>query len=151
MTDRPIDLFPDAVEPDAEPEMPGADGVAVTPGEGGGRRGALVHRPLERYPWTRLSDQEPDPEHVELRLLLDAAGDEGRAFTVRPRNRDRVPGPFEADLYVALCELYNTQVPRARRGELRTVKTTYAELARLMGREKGGSTYRMIEIGRAHV
>ncbi|HEY0780324.1 MAG TPA: replication initiator protein A [Gemmatirosa sp.] len=111
------------------------------------RRSALVHRPLERYPWSRISDQEPDADEVELRLLLEAAGEEGRAWTVRPRSLDRVPGPFEADLYVAMCELYNAQVPRERRGEIRSVMTTYAQLARLMGREKGGSTYRSIDQG----
>ena len=111
------------------------------------RRSALVHRPLERYPWSRISDQEPDPDEVELRLLLETAGVEGRAWTVRPRSLDRVPGPFEADLYVAMCELYNAQVPRERRGEIRSVVTPSAPLARLMGREKGGSTYRAIDQG----
>ncbi|MDQ6831500.1 MAG: replication initiator protein A [Gemmatimonadota bacterium] len=111
-------------------------------------RHAVVERSLEKYPWSRLSDAPPtDVSQIELRLLLDAAGEEGRAWTVSGTTAGRLPGPFEADLYVAICQLYNSQIPRDRRGEERRVKTTYAELGQLMNRARGGTTYKSIRIG----
>lgn len=110
-------------------------------------RHAVVERHLEKYPWSRLSDASPtDASQLELRLLLDAAGEEGRAWMVSGTTVGRLPGPFEADLYIALCQLYNTQIARERRAEQRRVKSTYAELAQLMGRERGGTTYKSIRV-----
>ena len=96
---------------------------------------AILERNLERYPWARLSDDKG--EQMELRLLLDSAGEEGRAWIVTGADRTRLPGPFDADLYVALCQLYNA----LGRPEHRTVRVTFRELADLMGRGRGSSVY----------
>jgi plasmid replication initiation protein len=100
---------------------------------------------LERYPWARLSDDKGD--QLQLSLLIDKAGEEGRAWMVSAKHPSRLPGPFDADVYVALGQLHNAQIPREKRGELRTVQTTFRELASLMGRELGGTTYTAIRGG----
>ena len=126
--------------PRARKKPPEPPGTAV-------QRHAVVERHLEKYPWSRLSDAPPsDASQLELRLLLDAAGAEGRAWLVSGTQVGRLPGPFEADLYIAICQLYNSQIPRDRRRDQRSVRTTYAELAQLMGRERGGTTYKSIRI-----
>lgn len=112
--------------------------VAEAPPRGGDRH-AVLERHLERYPWARLSDDRGDQE--QLSLLLDAAGEEGRAWTVQAPEGHRLPGPLDADIYVALGALYNSQIPRERRHEERRIHTTLGELAELMGRERGGKTY----------
>lgn len=106
------------------------------------QRHAVLERNLERYPWSRLSDEHGD--QAQLQLLLDQAGVEGAAWTVIPPPGDRVPGPFDADVYIALATLYNTQIPRERRSEQRTIVTSLGELAEIMNRERGGSTYQAI-------
>lgn len=106
---------------------------------------AILQRTLERYPWARLSDDKGD--QLELQLLLDGAGEEGRAWIVSAKDSSRLPGPFDGDIYVALGQLHNAQIPREKRGELRTVQTTFRELATLMGRELGGTTYTAIRGG----
>ena len=100
---------------------------------------AILERTLERYPWARLSDDKGN--QLALDLLTEAAGDEGRAWMVTPDGTDRLPGPFDADLYVALCQLYNA----AGRPESRTVGVTFAELAELMGRTPGGGLYQAVK------
>lgn len=107
-----------------------------------GDRHAVVQRTLERYPWARLSDDSGN--QLELKLLLDAAGEEGRAWIVSMPDEARLPGPMEADLYVALGQLYNTQVPKEARKDRRVVRTTIGELAAIMGRERGGTTWKAI-------
>ena len=102
------------------------------------RSPAILERNLERYPWSRLSDDKG--EQYTLELLLDRAGEEGRAWVVTAREGERLPGPFDADVYVALCQLYN----EAGKPESRTVRTTYAELAKIMQRPRGGSWYQAI-------
>lgn len=106
---------------------------------------AVLQRTLERYPWARLSDDKGD--QLELKILLDGAGEEGRAWLVSAKDSTRLPGPFDADVYVALGQLHNAQIPRDKRGELRTVQTTFRELADLMGRDLGGTTYAAIRGG----
>ena len=99
---------------------------------------AILERNLERYPWARLSDEKGN--QLSLNVLFEEAGEEGRAWTVTPGNADRLPGPFDSDVYVALCQLFNA----AKRPDSRTVQTTYGELAELMHRDRGGSTYEAI-------
>lgn len=106
---------------------------------------AILQRTLERYPWARLSDDKGDQR--QLQLLLDGAGEEGRAWIVKAKDESRLPGPFDMDLYVALGQLHNAQIPRELRAERRTVQTTFRELADLMGREVGGNTYAAIRGG----
>ena len=102
---------------------------------------AILERNLERYPWARLSDDKGD--QLRLELLFEAAGEEGRAWTVAPGKADRLPGPFDADLYVALCQLFNV----AGRPNNRTVQTSFRELADLMHRPPGGGWYEAIAGG----
>lgn len=102
---------------------------------------AILERNLERYPWARLSDDKG--EQMELRLLLDSVGEEGRAWIVTGADRTRLPGPFDADLYVALCQLYNA----LGRPEHRTIRVTFRELADLMGRGRGSNVYAAIAGG----
>ncbi len=102
---------------------------------------AILERNLERYPWARLSDDKG--EQMELRLLLDAAGEDGRAWLVSGTDRTRLPGPFDADLYVALCQLYNS----LGRPDNRTVRVTFRELADLMRRGRGSNVYAAIAGG----
>lgn len=102
---------------------------------------AILERNLERYPWARLSDDKG--EQMELKLLLDAAGEDGRAWIVSGADRTRLPGPFDADLYVALCQLYNS----TGRPENRTVRVTFRELADLMHRGRGSNVYAAIAGG----
>ena len=102
---------------------------------------AILERNLERYPWSRLSDDKG--EQAELQLLLDAAGEEGRAWIVVGGTGTRLPGPFDADIYVALCQLYNA----AGRPEHRTVRVTFHDLASLMRRGRGGPVYAALEAG----
>ena len=109
------------------------------------KREAVLQRTLERYPWARLSDDKGD--QLELQLLLDGAGEEGRAWIVTAKDTSRLPGPFDGDIYVALGQLHNAQIPREKRGELRTIQTTFHELATMMGRERGGTTYAAIRAG----
>jgi hypothetical protein len=40
-------------------------------------------------------------------VLEKAAGEERKAWIVEPGEADRLPGPFDADLYMVLCQLYN--------------------------------------------
>lgn len=127
-------------------DVHGTDGVtspsaAASPDPRAARH-AVVERHLERYPWARLSDEHGDV--AQLGFLPEAAGDEGRTWTVHAAAEHRLPGPFDADVYVALSALYNAQVARERRGEDRTVATTLGELARLMGRVRGGKTDHVI-------
>jgi hypothetical protein len=102
---------------------------------------AILERNLERYPWARLSDDKG--EQMELRVLLDSAGEDGRAWIVTGADRTRLPGPFDADLYVALCQLYNS----LGRPEHRTVRVSFRELADLMGRGRGSNVYAAIAGG----
>ncbi len=106
---------------------------------------AILERNLERYPWARLSENKGSLD--ELRLLLDAAGEEGRAWIVTASEAARLPGPFEADLYVALCQLYNEQIPREQRTTERTITASFREILTLMGRERGGSQYAAVREG----
>lgn len=108
-------------------------------------RHSVLERTLERYPWAKLSDDRGD--QGQLRLLLDAAGEEGRAWMVVPEEGQRIPGPFDADIYVALGQLYNDQIPMDRRDTQRTVHTSLGELAAVMQRERGGTTYAAIRSG----
>ena len=101
---------------------------------------ALLERNLERYPWSRLSDDKGD--QLELKVLLDAAGEEGRSWAVAADDASRLPGPFDADVYVALGQLYNA----AGRPEHRTVRVTFQELADLMHRPGGGGFYEALEL-----
>jgi hypothetical protein len=64
----------------------------------------------------------------------------GRAWVVTAEKGERLPGPFDADVYVALCQLFN----EAGKPGDRTVRTTYAELAKIMQRPRGGSWYEAI-------
>jgi hypothetical protein len=100
---------------------------------------AILERNLERYPWSRLSDDKG--EQYELRVLLDSAGEEGRAWAVTTQDAARLPGPFDADTYVALGQLYNA----AGRPEDRTIRVTFRELADLMHRPVGGGFYEALE------
>lgn len=106
-------------------------------------RHAVVQRTLERFPWARLA---PDAggDQIELRSLLESAGEEGRRWFVRTTDGDRLPGPLDVDVYVALGQLYNESIPYERRGTDRTVWTTLGELTALMGRERGGMTYKLV-------
>lgn len=106
---------------------------------------AILERNLERYPWARLSENKGSLD--ELQLLLDAAGEEGRAWIVTASEAARLPGPFEADLYVALCQLYNERIPRERRATDRTITASFREILALMGRERGGSQYAAVREG----
>jgi hypothetical protein len=99
---------------------------------------AILERNLERYPWARLSDDKGD--QLRLEVLFEAAGEEGRAWTVVAENGSKLPGPFAADLYVVLCQLYNGM----HRPESRTVKVTFRELAELLHRQVGGNIYEAI-------
>lgn len=108
-------------------------------------RHSVLERTLERYPWAKLSDDRGN--QGQLRLLLDAAGEEGRAWMVVPEEGQRIPGPFDADIYVALGQLYNDQIPMDRRDTQRTVHTSLGELAAVMQRERGGTTYAAIRTG----
>ncbi len=96
---------------------------------------AIVERNLERYPWARLSDDKG--EQLALELLIERAGAEGRAWVVTTKDASRIPGPFDADLYVALCQAYNA----AGRPADRTIRVTYADLIALMHRHDGGGVY----------
>jgi len=105
-------------------------------------RHAVVQRTLERYPWAKLSPESGD--QFELRLLLDAAGEEGRRWFVRTADGDRLPGPLDVDVYIALGQLYNDQIRLEKRGQERTVYTSLGELVSLMGRSRGGMTYQLV-------
>ncbi len=117
-----------------------ASGASVS-----GDRHAVLQRTLERYPWSRLSDDSGN--QLELKLLLEAAGENGRAWMVSMPEHQRLPGPMEADLYVALGQLYNSQVPKEERATRRVIRTTIGELAAVTGRERGGTTYKAIRSG----
>ena len=110
-----------------------------------GDRHAVLQRTLERYPWSRLSDDSGN--QLELKLLLEAAGENGRAWMVSMPEHQRLPGPMEADLYVALGQLYNSQVPKDERATRRVIRTTVGELAAVTGRERGGTTYKAVRAG----
>ena len=103
---------------------------------------AVLERNLERFPWARISGDHGEVDQIEL--LLDPAGEHGRVWRVRATDARRIPGPMDADVYVAVCALYNSQVPRKRRGDERSVYTTLGELATLMGKDRGGKTYKSI-------
>lgn len=96
---------------------------------------AIVERNLERYPWARLSDDKG--EQLALELLFAKAGTEGRAWVVTTKDASRLPGPFDADLYVALCQAYNA----LGRPADRTIRITYADLIALMHRHDSGGVY----------
>lgn len=96
---------------------------------------AILERNLERYPWARLSDDKGDQLGIEV--LFDAAGKKDRAWVVTGESGAKLPGPFDADLYVVLCQLLNA----AGRPENRTVRVTLQELARLMHRPPSGGWY----------
>ena len=121
----------------SRPERPTSPPVRPVP--------AILERNLERYPWARLSENKGSLD--ELQLLLDAAGEEGRAWIVTASEAARLPGPFEADLYVALCQLYNERIPRERRATDRTITASFREVLALMGRERGGSQYAAVREG----
>lgn len=119
---------------------PSSEGPAHRPA---GDRHAVVERTLERHPWSTLSDDRGDQR--QLGLELDMAGGEGFRWIVEPPPSDRkLPGPFASDLYVALGQLFNDQIPKDQRAERRTVRTTLADLAALMGTSRGGTTYAAI-------
>lgn len=99
---------------------------------------AILERNLERYPWARLSDDKGD--QLRLEVLFEAAGDEGRAWTVVAEDGGKLPGPFAADLYVVLCQLFNT----AGRPENRTLRIPFRDLAELLHRQVGGNIYEAI-------
>lgn len=96
---------------------------------------AIVERNLERYPWARLSDDKG--EQFALELLFERAGVEGRAWVVTSKDTSRLPGPFDADLYVALCQAFNA----LGRPVDRTIRVTYADLVTLMHRHDSGGVY----------
>lgn len=96
---------------------------------------AIVERNLERYPWARLSDDKG--EQFALELLFERAGVEGRAWVVTSKDASRLPGPFDADLYVALCQAFNA----LGRPADRTIRVTYADLVGLMHRHDSGGVY----------
>jgi plasmid replication initiation protein len=102
----------------------------------GTQRMAPLERNLERYPWSRLSDDRGQQDLIE-RLFADAES-EGRAWRV---SASKVPGPFDADVYVAVMELWQ----RAGRPADRTVHVSVVELLELMDRPKGGTTYTAVE------
>jgi hypothetical protein len=109
------------------------------------KKKAVLGRQLEQFPWARLSDDKGD--QLELSLLIAGASDDGRAWIVSAKDDSRLPGPFEQDMYVALGQLHNAQIPREKRGEVRTVQTTFRDLASLMSKELGGNTYSAIRGG----
>jgi hypothetical protein len=145
--------------PDVQPDAPASAPTSGTPPPGGprasapangaptesGDRHAVLQRTLERYPWARLSDDSGN--QLELKLLLEAAGENGRAWMVSMPEQQRLPGPMEADLYVALGQLYNSQVPKDARAKQRVIRTTIGELAAITGRERGGTTYKALRAG----
>jgi len=100
---------------------------------------AIVERNLERYPWARLSDDKG--EQFALQLLFESAGEEGRAWAVTTKDTSRLPGPFDADLYVALCQAFNA----AGRPADRTIRISYADLIHLMHRQDGSGVYLLAE------
>lgn len=99
---------------------------------------AIVERTLERFPWSRLSDDKGDQAQISIPDGL--MGGAEREWLVTPKTGPRVPGPFAADLYVALCQLYNA----ANRPDNRTVETTFRHLAALMHRPVGGGFFEAV-------
>ena len=100
------------------------------------RSRAVMERNLERYPFCILSDDRG--EQLELVLPFD----DDRTWTVVAEDQSRLPGPFDADLYVALCQIYNHQ----GRPDHRTIRVPFATLAQVMHRgQPGGGFYDALE------
>lgn len=130
-------------------EQPAGGGTQAREGEASARgtqarTHAVVQRTLERYPWATLA-AGGEGDQFKLDLLLDAAGEEGRRWFVRTSDGGRLPAAMDVDVYVALGQLYNSQIPRDRRATDRTIHTTLGELTGIMGRDRGGMTYRLVE------
>lgn len=90
---------------------------------------------LERFPWATLSDEgRGESERLSCRngayLWLAVAGRD-----------NRLPGPFDTDVYVALCALFNED----RKPESGKVDFQFRELCQLMKRHPGGTTYDALE------
>ncbi len=91
---------------------------------------AALERNLERWPVFGLANRTPEAIRVH-----PGGGDSTSAWIV-----ERAPGPFAADLYVALCKLFND----AHRPSEREITVTFAELATLMRVPRGGKTWQLI-------
>lgn len=87
---------------------------------------------FERYPWAVLDSRKVE----QLPLSLPLEGE----WEVTGGYKGRMPGPFEADLYVAIHSLWN-EAGRPASGELR-VRT--GDLLRLMGKGDGGKQYELL-------
>ena len=91
---------------------------------------AILERNFKRYRWARLSDDKGD--QLSLELLLEA-GEGGRAWVVTHGHADRLPAPFDADLYITFSQLYNG----AGRPASQTLEISYSHLATLPPRCAG--------------
>lgn len=91
---------------------------------------AILHRVLERYPWATLDGARTPQLALDLRL-------ERQEWEISGAFKGRLPGPWEADLYVALHALWNEQ-GRPADGRLR-VRTL--DLLQRMGKQRGGKQY----------
>lgn len=96
----------------------------------------MVEVQLERYPWATLSDDKGGRRE----LACPTTDGEWRAYTVEG---DRLPGPFDADVYVGLCHLLNAERDRAAKPG--RVSVSYKGLCDIMRRTRGGTVYRAID------
>jgi hypothetical protein len=103
---------------------------------------AALERQLETYPFARLSDNKGDQFEITLEDIEDPAAPPTWHVIGEPKptdtDRSKVPGPFDADVYVAVCRLYNHL---RRPGGDRTMTISYPQMAELMHRSPSGSFY----------
>lgn len=104
---------------------------------------AKMERNIEKWPLFPLYRDE----HTLRAITSDGttiyafeSRDGDQVWQVEVHSSASMPGPVGNDLWVALCKLYND----ARNPADRTVRTTLAELASLLGIPKGGETWRIL-------
>lgn len=100
---------------------------------------AVLMLPLERYPWATLTDDKGNLREIHY---TPSEAVEWHVNTAA----DRLPGPFDVDVYVAICHLFNRAVmerPKEERWEnlSGTVSFGFRELADVMRRSAGGTLY----------